>query len=113
MQIQSDKKVIIERINQINIMPNQFDPMRNRPYMHMQHLQQQIPGAPLPTAVKPPENKSLPFKDVERYLIDAKYFMIKSANFNNIEKSVHLGEWATTQSNEVFQIYFLYTLRVN
>jgi hypothetical protein len=82
-------------------MPTHFDPMRNvnRPYMHML----QNFGAPLPSSVKPPpENKSLPFKDVEKYLIDAKYFMIKSANFNNIEKSVQLGEWATTQSNEVF-----------
>lgn len=79
----------------------EYDPSRsmyNRPYMMNQP---QFPAPPNPSSIRPPDTKHLPFKDIEKYLIDAKYFMIKSANYNNIEKSINFCEWATTKSNEV------------
>ena len=45
--------------------------------------------------------KQPPFSEVEKYLIGAKYFIIKSSNFENIEASIKNSEWATTKNNEV------------
>ena len=42
-----------------------------------------------------------PFKEVEKYLNGAKYFIIKSSNFENIQLSIKHSEWATTKANEV------------
>jgi hypothetical protein len=48
------------------------------------------------------DTKQLSFQDLQKYFVEAKYFMIKSANYYNIERSATFGEWATTKSNEVY-----------
>jgi len=50
----------------------------------------------------------LPFREIEQHLQGAKYFIIKSSNFENIELSIKHSEWATTKANEV--INFVLTL---
>jgi len=44
----------------------------------------------------------VPFKEIDKYLNGAKYFIIKSSNFENIQLSIKHSEWATTKANEVF-----------
>jgi len=44
----------------------------------------------------------VPFKEIDKYLQGAKYFIIKSSNFENIQLSIKHSEWATTKANEVF-----------
>jgi hypothetical protein len=40
------------------------------------------------------------YNEVQKYLQDAKFFIIKSSNSKNIELSVKHKEWATTKNNE-------------
>ena len=44
----------------------------------------------------------VPFKEIDKYLNGAKYFIIKSSNFENIQLSIKHSEWPTTKANEVF-----------
>ena len=47
------------------------------------------------------EYKQPPFSEVEKCLVGAKYFIIKSSNYDNIDLSIKHSEWATTKNNEV------------
>lgn len=58
-------------------------------------------GYQAPTSSVILDYKQPPFKEVEKYLSGAKYFIIKSSNFDNIEHSIKHSEWATTKINEV------------
>lgn len=91
--IQSDKKLIIER-KTVSSMPMRQD------------YQYHKPSFPYNTNPPPANDRSnldsshVQFKEIEKYLVDAKYFMIKSSNYTNIKKSINFCEWATTKSNE-------------
>ena len=52
----------------------------------------------------PKENvqKKYTWKQIDEMLTDARYFIIKSSNQDNINISRKHSEWATTRSNEVF-----------
>lgn len=55
----------------------------------------------------PKENvpKKYTWKEVDEMLTDARYFIIKSSNQENINISRKYSEWATTRSNEVVSNY--------
>jgi len=79
----------------------------------IQKLSMTVPSQPNsvvsshPYGYQPPNSNStynfnqLPFRDIDKYLSGAKYFIIKSSNFENIELSIKHSEWATTKANEV------------
>jgi cleavage and polyadenylation specificity factor subunit 4 len=45
--------------------------------------------------------KKYTWKEIDEMLTDAKYFIIKSSNQENIDLSRKYSEWATTKSNEI------------
>lgn len=112
--ISSDKKVIIERAVSLG-------PMFTNPYMapgyrptdpqRMTSQQTSYYGTKPPniptttTTTGSSDNRQLSYQEIQKYFVDAKYFMIKSSNYYNIERSIMYGEWATTKNNEVLFIF--------
>lgn len=108
--ISSDKKVIIERA--VSLTPMFTNPYMNQGYrppdpQRMGNQQTPYYGTKPPTipttttTTGSSDNKQLSYQEIQKYLTDAKYFMIKSSNYYNIERSIAYGEWATTKNNEV------------